>query len=102
MFAVLCIPWFLWFIVITADEAVVVIGFLTNVLTGVISLTSCTVPSVPSVNLQRLILNLTSSFCSAVHVEAFWDLNILPRYGCWEINLAPSKVVCPNLDEYIV
>ena len=47
------------------------------------------------VYLALLILNLTSSFCSGVHVVEFCDLNILPRYGCWEINLVPSKVVCP-------
>ena len=39
LLAVVCIPWFLWWIVITADEAVVVIGFAPSVRTGTSSLT---------------------------------------------------------------
>ena len=99
---VLCIPWFLWWTVITAELVVVVRGFCLKVFTGTISLTREIVPVVFSVNEARLILNLTSSFCSAVHVLPFWDLNIDPKNGCLEINLLSSKVFCPILAVYIL
>ena len=66
------------------------------------------VPNRESIKLQggfliiTLIIDTISSFWSAVHVEAFCDLNILPKYGCCEINLVASSVVCPNLAVYIV
>ena len=71
LFAVLCIPWFLWWTVITAELTVVVIGFLGKVNTGTTSLTRWTLPVVFVVNLARLSVNLTSSFCSAVQVDEF-------------------------------
>ena len=54
------------------------------------------------VNSAVLSVNLAVSFCSAVQVLAFWDLNKDPKVGCLEINLEPSSVVCPNLAVYIV
>ena len=80
--------------------AIVVIGFRGNTLVVRVSFTKVTVPEL-WVNLARFSVNLTSSFCSAVQVVEFWDLNILPRYGCLEINLAESNVVWPILAVYI-
>ena len=95
---VLCIPWFGQCIVIVVEPLVVEIGFvLGNNLVGSSSFTRLTVPIVLVVNEQAFNLNLTSSFCSLLQVEPFWDLNILPRYGCFEISLEPSRVVCPIL-----
>ena len=64
----------------TPELAVVEIGFvLGNNLVGNSSFTRSTVPNVSVVNEQAFNLNLTSSFCSPLHVDPFWDLNILPR-----------------------
>ena len=49
-------------------------------------------------NTALLITNFKSSHWLGSHVEAFWDLNNDPRYGCCEINSSVNKSDSPTLD----
>ena len=107
LWAALCRPWFLALTLTIAglppndvpDPAVASPwrGFCFNDNDGITSFTRWRLAFVFSVNEARLSVNLTVSFCSGVQVPPFWDLNILNRYGCLEINLEASSVVCPIL-----
>ena len=65
-------------------------------LAGNDSLQSVTLPTTFE-NSALFNVNLISSFCSAVQVEPFWDLNITPAYGCCDIVLSEPITVSPNL-----
>ena len=56
-----------------------------------------TVPDV-SVKFARYTVNFKSSYWSAVHVDAFCDLNRTPAYGCAEIVLLPLTSTSPILE----
>src|SRR5210317_1418203 len=59
------------------------------------ALLNVAVPIVLLSNTARYKLNFKSSYWSAVHVDAFCDLNKTPAYGCSEIVLVPVMSISP-------
>ena len=49
-------------------------------------------------NVARRNVNFKSSYCDAVQVEAFCDLNSEPSVGCVEIALLPPTSISPSCE----